>query len=377
MSVTPYMNLTLPTVSATLGPLYATQNNSAFTTVDSHNHTSGQGIAVPTAGVNIDADLTFGSYNATALRSTRYTAQGSPLALVTDRGCIYVSGVDMWFNDGSGNQIQLTASGALNAASIGGIGGDYTTSTASVAYSDSTKTFSFLQDTNKSALMDMGTILLRRTDITSSAATTIQANGSLTVGYTVTLPSAVPASTSIMLMDSSGNISFSSNANNIFTSGTVLLFYQAAAPTGWTRVTTQNDKFIRVVSAGSPGTAGGVNAASTNLQHTHTGPSHTHTSAAHSHSLDTDAWARWAHDNSVNTIYWDRASVSSWTADRRIGSSGSESSTSTTESTGIVLDGDTNSTTPGSTGASGTAATGSAFTSGSFAYLDVLIASKD
>jgi hypothetical protein len=42
-----------------------------------------------------------------------------------------------------------------------------------------------------------------------------------------------------------------------FVSGTVLLFYQAAAPTGWTKVTTQDNKALRVVS-GTGGVAGGT-----------------------------------------------------------------------------------------------------------------------
>jgi hypothetical protein len=40
--------------------------------------------------------------------------------------------------------------------------------------------------------------------------------------------------------------------------GTVLLFYQAAAPTGWTQVTTQNNKALRVVSGTGGGTGGSV-----------------------------------------------------------------------------------------------------------------------
>ncbi|MBO4228385.1 hypothetical protein [Bradyrhizobium neotropicale] len=40
-------------------------------------------------------------------------------------------------------------------------------------------------------------------------------------------------------------------------SGTVMLFYQAAAPVGWTKVTTHNDKVLRVVS-GNGGGAGGA-----------------------------------------------------------------------------------------------------------------------
>ena len=44
-----------------------------------------------------------------------------------------------------------------------------------------------------------------------------------------------------------------------FPSNTVLLFYQASAPTGWTQVTTQNDKALRVVSGTGGGSGGSTN----------------------------------------------------------------------------------------------------------------------
>lgn len=40
--------------------------------------------------------------------------------------------------------------------------------------------------------------------------------------------------------------------------GTVMLFFQAAAPTGWTQVATQNNKALRVVSGTGAGTGGSV-----------------------------------------------------------------------------------------------------------------------
>jgi len=43
-----------------------------------------------------------------------------------------------------------------------------------------------------------------------------------------------------------------------FASGTTLLFYQAAAPTGWTQVTTHNNKALRVVSSTGGGSGGSV-----------------------------------------------------------------------------------------------------------------------
>lgn len=69
-----------------------------------------------------------------------------------------------------------------------------------------------------------------------------------------------------------------------FPSGTTILFYQASAPTGWTKLVTQNDKLIRVVS-GTGGVAGGTNAFSSVMAQSVVGgtaisiaqmPSHTH-----------------------------------------------------------------------------------------------------
>lgn len=58
--------------------------------------------------------------------------------------------------------------------------------------------------------------------------------------------------------------------------GTVMVFYQASAPVGWTAVSV-NDKFLRVVTAGGTGgSTGGTVAASTSLAHTHTVENHTH-----------------------------------------------------------------------------------------------------
>lgn len=67
--------------------------------------------------------------------------------------------------------------------------------------------------------------------------------------------------------------------------GTIMVFYQGAAPVGWTQVTTQHDKVIRVVST-SGGNPGGFTPFSSafNLQHNHRVNSHDH-SIAHQHLL--------------------------------------------------------------------------------------------
>lgn len=52
-----------------------------------------------------------------------------------------------------------------------------------------------------------------------------------------------------------------------FKPGTTMLFYNATAPLGWTKLTTQNDKALRVVS-GSGGVSGGTNSFSTVMAQT-------------------------------------------------------------------------------------------------------------
>lgn len=212
MANTPNMNISLPTVSVTAGPTYATQLNNGFSTVDEHNHTSGKGVQVPTAGIGINADLSFFSYNATALRSTRYSNQGSPLGTASDLNCVYFSGGNLYVNDGSGNQIQLTAAGALNAATLGSISGLGAT-TATVSYSNVTKTFTFWQNTNTSAKIDTGPLIVH--DVAASAlGITVQSPVALGAAYNFVLPTGVPASTKIMTMNTSGEIGVTYGVDN-------------------------------------------------------------------------------------------------------------------------------------------------------------------
>jgi hypothetical protein len=63
--------------------------------------------------------------------------------------------------------------------------------------------------------------------------------------------------TSSQFLKADGSVDSTNYAD--FASGTTLLFYQASAPTGWTKQTTHNDKALRVVS-GTGGGSGGSTA---------------------------------------------------------------------------------------------------------------------
>lgn len=79
------------------------------------------------------------------------------------------------------------------------------------------------------------------------------------------------------------------NASDALTapSGTVLTFFQASPPTGWTQVATHDDKMLRVVSGGTGGNSGGSDSPiSWDSSHTHTTQAHTLTEAeipSHTH----------------------------------------------------------------------------------------------
>lgn len=203
MPTTPNMNLQLPTPSVTPGPTYATENNQAFDVVDAHDHTSGKGVAIPSAALNINADLPFNAHNATELRSARFEDNGAALSTGTDINCAYVTNGDLYFNNSSGVQIQLTAAGGLNAASIGAIGGDYGTSTASLYYSSPADTFYFTSNTNIPANIDAGSVIFREVT-TSPNGIEISSPSGLAAGYTITLPAALPGSTKVLSVSSSG-----------------------------------------------------------------------------------------------------------------------------------------------------------------------------
>jgi len=204
-TTTPNMSLILPTPTLEAGPLYATELNTAFTSVDSHDHTTGKGIKVPSAGININADLSFNNKNATSLMSSRYQDQVTPLVGISDLGCLYIAGGNLYYNNGIGQAIQITAGAALNASSIGGIGGDYITSGASEYYTNAVETFFFTQAANTVAFLASGDISIYQSLLTGYAVT-LKPSVSMAASFDLYLPPAAPATTRVVSMDSTGHL---------------------------------------------------------------------------------------------------------------------------------------------------------------------------
>jgi hypothetical protein len=201
--VTPNMNLPNPVPGVDPGIDYANNIQSSFNQIDQHNHTTNQGVQIPTGGLNINADLTFNGFNATNLRSARFTAQVSPLALAADIGCIYVSGVDLYYNDLAGSPpIQITSGGKV-----------ITTNTGISDGSGNSASFSagVLVVGNVSTAPDniqAGSILIGN-NTAGSNFTKISAATALAASYTITLPSAIASSAnSFLVSNASGVLSY-------------------------------------------------------------------------------------------------------------------------------------------------------------------------
>jgi microcystin-dependent protein len=193
------MGMPIPTVGVEPGPDWASDINSSLGIIDAHNHVPGQGAPVPTEGLNINADLTFGGYNATNLRTVRLAAQSSVPSLSTDLNAVYSLNGDLYFRDGNAFNVQIT-----NAGSVVGAPGNITNLSlpASVTYVSLSKTFVFQSDVSTSAILDGSSVILRKLTA-SSPGLTLSPPSSMTVDYTLTLP-ALPASTALMTMDTGG-----------------------------------------------------------------------------------------------------------------------------------------------------------------------------
>lgn len=216
-TITPNMNLIVPTIGQEAAPTWNEDINTSLSLIDAHDHSVGNGVQITPDGLDINADLTFNSNNALALRSSRYTPQGSPLSLPTDLGCVYVSGVDLYFNDVSGNQIRLTQGGNIvgTSGSISGL-----TSPASASYNAGLSTFVWQSDVNTPAAMDNGPVTIRQL-IANGFGVTLTASGSQSANYTLTLPQSLPGVSSFLSVDSSGNLATSTALANGITASNI------------------------------------------------------------------------------------------------------------------------------------------------------------
>ena len=246
-TLSPNMSLPLPIVGQDPGPDYASNQNAAFSILDAHDHSSGNGVNITPSGLNINAALAFNGNNITTLVKLGMTSQSAAL---TGTNFLSTVGGNMYFNDGSGNQIPITSGGGV-AGTPGSIGS--LASPASATYSAGSKLFTWSADSGKAAAMDNGAVTIRETNVAAALGVTLQSAASLAADYSLTLPAALPVSTQYLTSTSGGVLSFST-ANQI---GSAITSSATADSIG-SLMTSTGANAIQVATTRSTGTSVGT-----------------------------------------------------------------------------------------------------------------------
>jgi hypothetical protein len=202
------MGLILPVPTVRVGPLYASDIDTAFTSIDTHNHTPGgsNGVQIPTAGLNINAPL---SFNGNAITGAGGLSMTSLASLATPRS-LYFVGRELYVTDGTGAAFPLTSGGNVNVSGSGNITGMGAT-TAAVTYLPSPKTFVFTSNASVAASLDAGSVAIRNAGqygVIVQAAAGMTSTPYLTLPtVNIQMPTSVPGTGSaIVTLDSSGNL---------------------------------------------------------------------------------------------------------------------------------------------------------------------------
>ncbi len=180
--------ITKSTVAVTPAPDWGTNLNTSLDAIDAHDHTSNKGVRITPSAMNINGTLEFNDNAITEVKQSAFQNQSSQ---PTDQlRALYSFGGELYYRDASGNQVQLTTGGSVNA------GGSITnlSSPAAVNYVASSDIFTFQHNSTFSeyAKMAFSTFQLYnyRTDDSSSGVNyfvTVQYTGTGTSG-TLTLP---------------------------------------------------------------------------------------------------------------------------------------------------------------------------------------------
>jgi len=309
-SLSPNMQLPVPVTGVAPGPEWADLLNACMAKIDGHDHTPGLGVKITPSGLNISADLPLNANNLTLTRSVQFLSQGAP---IPDLASIYVNGVDLYFNDLSGNPVRITQFGGVvgTPGSISGL-----IAPASASYVALSAAYVWQSAANISANMDIGSLILRNNTIGSFGLTLAPPVG-MAADSTITLP-VIPGVTSTLLMDNTGAMTTQDALQSYLPPGVVMDYMGATVPAGWLStdgtavsrtvyaalfaaintiygpgdgVTTFNLPNLNgLVTAGAPGALGGL--ATTGGAYTHTltiaeMPSHIHTDGpGHTHNIN-------------------------------------------------------------------------------------------
>lgn len=206
------LGVTLPTVLVTPGATAAGMINAAIQACVDRLESQ-----VTVAGLDINADLSMQSgatpFGLIDVHRVSFYDQASALSAVTYPQALYAVGSDLYFNDDAGNQVRIVTAGAVDVSSVGGItGAGYGVSGVEVNWDGTNYNFKNASGADAYTAVVVDDVLLRD----GSGNAVRLAAPALAADYTMTLPNAVPAATSVMTLGSTGTVA----ASAVFATGT-------------------------------------------------------------------------------------------------------------------------------------------------------------
>jgi hypothetical protein len=214
MPTTTYMSLVLPTEDGSSG-VWDTLLNAAATLVDSHDHSSGKGVTVKTAGISINADLPYGGFAATGVKAVDFNAIAAA-TMSGYAGALFMSSADneLYWRTSGGVNVKVTSGTSLNSALLGGFTGDYGSGDEEAEFTSGTGIYDFRVNDTTRAYLDASDIRLFEATSGITNAVKLKSPASLAASYTLTMPAALPGSTAIAQISSAGVITASNTVAN-------------------------------------------------------------------------------------------------------------------------------------------------------------------
>ena len=128
-STTTFMSLTLPTPGERLGPTWASDINTALTSIDAHDHSSGKGAQVGIAGITIDGSFDFEksttTYPAINMKYLNLKKENNPSTTFSPSTGNFLNSLisggttgDLYWNNANNQQIQITSGANVNVTGV-------------------------------------------------------------------------------------------------------------------------------------------------------------------------------------------------------------------------------------------------------------------
>lgn len=209
------IDITLPVVGVTSDAVGSAQVTAAIQVLEAILESK-----VTPAGFNVNSDMSFKptatSYAITGLQKSAYDALAALLSAATNPRSLFSYNGELYYNDGSARQIQLTNAGSVNAAAGNVTGAGYGTGGVEVNWDSGTSKYRMRSGTGPNAFADVEANDVFFHD-SGNNFTIRMACPTLAADRTFTLPTAPPGTDALMQMTSAGVMSASNTVANLIT----------------------------------------------------------------------------------------------------------------------------------------------------------------